>query len=268
MIERKPMELIRKELYDLLWSRPTRDVAGEIGMSDAGLAKLCKREKIPKPGRGYWAIVESGGKLPKQPKLPEFGNPEKNLSFFGKEPEQELFPESIQLLARLQRLPFATSLDIPVHRRSRLAHVLDLNVSPGLVDRGQSIYHLLIQNFEPAGITFRRAQQYVNGPDLITEAVVQGVGIHFKIDEVLTYPRKNGNVVRKGTCIPTGKLRVQILPGCYSARLWQDQQELSIEEQQKQIAEATIRAADYNLHRPAFQKSPIGCPRCLQNTDE
>jgi hypothetical protein len=29
-------------------------------VSDVGLAKLCRRAAVPRPGRGYWARVEAG----------------------------------------------------------------------------------------------------------------------------------------------------------------------------------------------------------------
>ncbi|MHB8898889.1 MAG: hypothetical protein ACYC6Y_09105 [Thermoguttaceae bacterium] len=60
----------RKELYDLVWSKPMRKLAVDFGMSDVGLAKVCKRHKIPRPSRGYWAKVESGKKVVRWPLVP------------------------------------------------------------------------------------------------------------------------------------------------------------------------------------------------------
>jgi hypothetical protein len=47
-----------------------REIAPEFGISDVGLAKLCKRSKIPFPHRGYWA-KKRAGKPVDQPALPE-----------------------------------------------------------------------------------------------------------------------------------------------------------------------------------------------------
>jgi len=44
-------------------------LAGEFGMSDRGLAKLCARHHIPVPPRGYWAKVAAGEKPPVPPFL-------------------------------------------------------------------------------------------------------------------------------------------------------------------------------------------------------
>ena len=57
----------RKELYKLVWSKPIIQVAKEIGVSDVAVAKRCRRNNIPVPGRGYWRKLETGSKLPKIP---------------------------------------------------------------------------------------------------------------------------------------------------------------------------------------------------------
>lgn len=61
--------ITRKQLYDKVWSTPMITIAKEFGLSDVGMAKLCRRHEIPRPPRGYWARVEHGQKPP-QPELP------------------------------------------------------------------------------------------------------------------------------------------------------------------------------------------------------
>lgn len=46
--------LTREELHLRVWSAPLRTVAAEIGISDVGLSKACKRHQIPTPKQGYW----------------------------------------------------------------------------------------------------------------------------------------------------------------------------------------------------------------------
>jgi hypothetical protein len=60
----------REELYEKVWSVPTREVAKHYGFSDARLGKLCKILRVPKPGRGYWVKKEAGKPTPKRPALP------------------------------------------------------------------------------------------------------------------------------------------------------------------------------------------------------
>jgi hypothetical protein len=47
--------LSRKELYDLVWSKPLRILSSRFGISDVALKKTCARSEIPTPERGYWA---------------------------------------------------------------------------------------------------------------------------------------------------------------------------------------------------------------------
>jgi integrase len=50
----------REALYKLVWSEPTRTLSKRFGISDVGLAKVCRRANIPTPDRGYWARVTAG----------------------------------------------------------------------------------------------------------------------------------------------------------------------------------------------------------------
>ena len=62
--------LTRTELYEQVWTTPMRRLAPQYGLSDVGLAKICKKLNIPRPPVGYWAKKEVG-KAPARPKLPE-----------------------------------------------------------------------------------------------------------------------------------------------------------------------------------------------------
>jgi len=55
-----PVVLTRRELYDLVWSKPLRDVAADLGISDVGLAKVCGRHRVPRPEQGYWNKLNAG----------------------------------------------------------------------------------------------------------------------------------------------------------------------------------------------------------------
>ena len=66
----KERQITREELYKLVWSKPITVLAKEFGMSDVGLAKVCKKLNVPKPYRGYWQLVEAGRKLTNRPETP------------------------------------------------------------------------------------------------------------------------------------------------------------------------------------------------------
>ena len=47
-------ELTREELEALIWQKPQRELARELGVSESTLAKRCKLLSITKPARGFW----------------------------------------------------------------------------------------------------------------------------------------------------------------------------------------------------------------------
>ena len=59
----------RQQLFDLVWSEPTRTIAKRLGISDVGLAKACRRADLLLPPRGYWAKL-AAGKTVRRPELP------------------------------------------------------------------------------------------------------------------------------------------------------------------------------------------------------
>lgn len=50
----------RSELYEKAWSMPMTKLAAELGISDVGLAKACRRHAVPVPPRGYWVKLRAG----------------------------------------------------------------------------------------------------------------------------------------------------------------------------------------------------------------
>jgi hypothetical protein len=107
-----PEQLSRKQLYDLVWSEPMKNLAARFGISDVALKNTCARAGVPTPERGYWAKKEAG-KQTFQPVLPmrppgmsdevsiaagvkgsyQYSNEEEILSFVGAPPE---FAEPIE----------------------------------------------------------------------------------------------------------------------------------------------------------------------------
>lgn len=49
----------RETLYNEVWTEPVSVVAPRYGLSDVGLAKICRSLAIPLPSRGYWAKVKA-----------------------------------------------------------------------------------------------------------------------------------------------------------------------------------------------------------------
>ena len=60
----KQIRLTREELYEKVWAQPTTKVAAEFGMSDVGLAKICRKMDVPKPPLGFWRKIETDRTTP------------------------------------------------------------------------------------------------------------------------------------------------------------------------------------------------------------
>ena len=66
-MEDGPKKVSRRELYDQVWTVPMARLAKQYGLSDSGLAKICRKHNIPRPPRGYWAKTAAGQKLKNTP---------------------------------------------------------------------------------------------------------------------------------------------------------------------------------------------------------
>lgn len=82
--ERFKVQIDRKEMYDLVWSKPVTVIAEEFGTSAEAIGKRCRTHGVPVPGVGYWQKKEAGKEVYQIP-LPKFDGPQK-LTFFVKIP--------------------------------------------------------------------------------------------------------------------------------------------------------------------------------------
>jgi hypothetical protein len=53
----------REEFYELVWSKPTVQLAKEFGLSDVALGKICRKHDVPKPPLGWWAKKQAGRRV-------------------------------------------------------------------------------------------------------------------------------------------------------------------------------------------------------------
>ena len=75
------IRLTRAELYEKVWATPMRTLGQEFGMSDVGLAKVCRKHNIPVPPVGYWRRKETGYKVT-QPLLPAAEDGREHLDIY------------------------------------------------------------------------------------------------------------------------------------------------------------------------------------------
>lgn len=205
------IRLKRDELYEQVWSRPLRDLAKDYGLSDVGLAKICRRLQIPLPGRGYWAQRGAGRTLLKPPLslLGKDDQTEAEITRITKEepsifltqalsevepliasealPENKikvgsalvkphpLVSHTAQLLRSTPRWGAGSSLP-PVWKDS-----LDIRVMPGNTGRALRIMNALIKALEARGYRVAIDAQNKHA----TTVTLLGQTLEFKLDEVL-----------------------------------------------------------------------------------
>ena len=61
----------RKQLYDLVWSKPRTQLAKELGVSDVMIGKMCRQLNVPAPMPGYWASLAAGASAKRRYEKPD-----------------------------------------------------------------------------------------------------------------------------------------------------------------------------------------------------
>jgi hypothetical protein len=136
------IRLTRAELYEKVWATPVRTLAKEFGMSDVGLAKICRKHDIPVPPLGYWRKTETGQKGVQSP-LPAANNDLETLDIYVRE---RLPPE----LAALAAEP-AAEIAIPAELSHELVTRTEKLLASGkenekklIVPKNGTLPHLLV----------------------------------------------------------------------------------------------------------------------------
>lgn len=84
----------RSELYEKVWAVPMTRLAKELGVSDVGIAKACRRNAVPTPPRGYWAKLDAGKQVDKPP-LPQ-PETDTEVKFAGIAPEIKAHQQKVR----------------------------------------------------------------------------------------------------------------------------------------------------------------------------
>ncbi len=170
-------KITREELYEAVWSEPIHQLSKALGISDVGLAKVCRKLNVPVPGRGYWAKSRATRKLLRA-SLPdlEVGQPTEHRITQAHCGEAERWTrETIQRLAgEGVAVPTLgpTTLDPELHpiltqyrgmleqaglnalRLRATQPCLAINVSSSLLERALKIFQDLFSAFERQGYQF------------------------------------------------------------------------------------------------------------------
>jgi len=101
----------RTELYEKAWSTPMRKLAAEFGLSDVGLAKICRKNGIPLPGIGYWRLIETGHGPERKPLPPIGAGQNETITIIVQEPKPYNLPKKADL-GPVPNVPVRTDDDV------------------------------------------------------------------------------------------------------------------------------------------------------------
>lgn len=202
--ESKPVD--RQTLYEEVWADPVIIVAKRYGLSDVGLAKICKKLAIPLPSRGYWAKIKAGktmGKvaLPKlapskesfirlvkpAPEIAETKQVTRKLAHVVREQARnitvpsELADPHPLVKAAAKRLKQRDGWTNDSGLRSAPSEVLNIEVTRLSLDRALLIADTLLKELSKRGITANIAPQ-----KSITLLDIDGIFVSFSLTEYVS----------------------------------------------------------------------------------
>ena len=156
-----------QQLFEMVWARPVLIIAKEIGVSDVGLSKACRKAGITLPTRGHWAKPEL--KRPRRPKPPVSTTP---ITFHVMDIQKPAKPKPENPVKDPSTLLVPTELVDPhplvkkwltASRKAKELNgalifdkslVLSSHVSRAEVDRCALLYDSLIKACQAAGYTW------------------------------------------------------------------------------------------------------------------
>lgn len=188
----------RETLYDEVWADPVTEVAKRYGLSDVGLAKLCRTMGIPLPARGYWAKLRAGAKPGRTP-LPTHGRYRQTASLtrFGPDAvrESEEAKRHVREIRQVTEAPIGpidrhplvaaagkrlAKSDVKSEKElvSAPAEVLHVEVTRGSLERSLDLFNALIFEFAKRGSTVE-----VDPEKKCTVLVIEGTRVELSLTE-------------------------------------------------------------------------------------
>jgi hypothetical protein len=281
--------LSRQELFDLVWSKPLRDLAGVFGLSDRGLAKLCDRYGIPRPPQGHWVRVSFGNAAsrPSLRRAPEGVGEE--IRFFIPDPsvprpEPVVSPEVASWIEREAARPIVVPGSVgkyhPLVRKAKDAleakvvrygpddgwrwsgwDAFSIRVTKPHIGRACRIAHVLLTAFEARKfrVAYSREEQGV---------LAHVLGEPFKVSLVERQKRtaykptpeelRRGEVRRKFIDTPSGRLRLSFEYGWRKLQ-FEDGRE-PLEEQLNSVVLTLVRTVIEGI-RPERERQAIAAEK-------
>ena len=261
--------ITRKALYDQVWSEPMLHLAKRYGLSNVGLAKICRKHDIPRPPRGHWARLQFGKASPQTP-LPR---PDEDYDITMQEPvplpppvNKDRFPKPVEPIAMGETLRNVHELvnrakhqlqNAPTDENGLILvpadAVLDICVSKGRLHRALLITDALFKAAEKLGYRVARGPSIEGGGFAIRFNIKENLGT--LRDELPEEPDLEadhyefGHSQFKRTTLPSGHLVLSIVDEtpCWrykGKRAWRDGLR-SLNESLNSVLNGIVNLAEY-----------------------
>jgi hypothetical protein len=271
--------LTREQLFELAWSEPMRTLAPRYGLSDVGLAKICREMRIPLPWRGYWQ-QKAAGKEVSRPVLPPLpaGSPA-HLNAAVLTPSVRSTPEEgpVAEQRRYESLPDhrivvpeRLTRSHPLVEQTRVVlrqasvdergvpwawnkRYLDVHVTRGSLDRALRIMDALLKALEKRGFS---VQIVMEGKDAKTKVRIDEDEVKIRLDErtrrVERKPKSGEKwVYPQYGFLPTGHftLRIDSYLGDGAQLSWSDGKQQRLEERLNDFVVGLVAWAEREKER-------------------
>lgn len=265
-------EIGRKELYEWVWSRPSTEVAAELGISDSAVGKICKKLNVPKPPPGYWAKVEFGKQVQRSPLPPiENGSPEFTVIYAvdPADPSQTVLHIEVQ---NIPIVPYDPNNPPPLTTKvknfvsavevtdSDLIHLPrgegfpELMVSKTTLERALVIFGTLIVSLEAAGHSVMVSNNSWGEKTRITK---EGQEVTIAMNERLRKVQRQptGDDRKKPPYlldtfderVPCGELQIKVNGACGDYQRWVDRKKQLLEARLEEILTTIAQMIEFRI---------------------
>jgi hypothetical protein len=273
----------RATLYEQVWSQPMTKLAKSYGLSNVGLAKICVRLNVPRPGLGYWERLRRGQK-PRRPPLPPrpADTPEEYVSERRVKPVLDASEKTEFELAAASEKADSNRIQVPPgltdpHRliaqaEKRLRHgradsrglivtrktgeQLEIQVGRQSLDRAFRVMDTLVKAFESRGYTVSAG----SGESKSLSVVVLGEQVSFWLEELLSVTERQLTIAQQKEkerspwmysrpeydYKPSGLLALKVGAKVYDGirRTWADATKHTVETSLNSFIAGVVRAAE------------------------
>jgi len=180
--------LSREELYELVWSEAMAILAPKLGISDVGLKKRCLNLGIPTPSRGYWAKLQNGKKVKKEPLPATWTVMKKKKRLPKSEDDLRKYTAPERDYSREKLLPIVMATRKALLKQKpnfeyglcdvRQEGVLRTKVSPSNIDRAIWLWSELIDECKQLGLSLVKdaGTAFTDGKEIVTIELKEKTG--------------------------------------------------------------------------------------------